>query len=228
AMAAAYEARYGAPAEVIYPMRAVSCPEFDEPPSRLSSQRARNDGPFTIAFAGSINSNGYIQALRALQEALEPVGGRLLIYGPLTTEAAREVGLDRPHTIVRGLLSATELMQRLREEVDALFVPMSFDPVDRTNMELAFPSKLADCTAIGLPLVIYGPEYCSAVRWALENVGVGEVVDTELKPDLKTAIGRLADDPALRVALAKRALEVGRQYFAHEAVQKRFIRTLRA
>ena len=228
AMAAVYEARYGAPAEVIYPMRALDCPEFDEPPARLSLHRARNGAPFTIAFAGSINSNGYIQALRALQEALEPVGGRLLIYGPLTAEAAREVGLDAPHTTVRGLLSAAELMQRLRDEADALFVPMSFDPVDRTNMELAFPSKLADCTAIGLPLVIYGPEYCSAVRWARENVGAGEVVDTELKPDLKTAIGRLADDPVLRVALAKRALEVGRRYFAHEAVQRVFIRTVRA
>jgi glycosyltransferase involved in cell wall biosynthesis len=224
AMCAAYEARYGAPAEVIYPMRAAHCPEFYSPPSRLE----RSDGPFTIAFAGSINSNGYIQALRALQEALEPVGGRLVIYGPLTVEAAREVGLDRPHTVVRGLLSAAELMQQLRAEADALLVPMSFEPVDRTNMELAFPSKLADCTAVGLPLVIYGPQYCSAVRWARENAGVAEVVDTDSKPDLKAAIDRLAGSPELRVALGERALEVGRRYFANEAVQKVFRRTLAA
>jgi len=222
AMCAAYEARYGAPAEVIYPMRAVKCPAFDGPPARLG----RNEGPFTIAFAGSINSNGYIQALRALQEALESVGGRLLIYGPLTTDAAREVGLDRPHTIVRGLLSAKELIEALREEADALFVPMSFAAVDRTNMELAFPSKLADCTAIGLPLVIYGPEYCSAVRWAREDAQLGEVVDTDLKRDLKAAIERLADEPALRVALGKRALEVGGEYFAYEKVRQVFQRAL--
>lgn len=221
AMCAAYEARYGAPAEVIYPMRALNLAEFDEPPTRL----ARNDGPFTIAFAGSINSNGYIQALRALQEALEPVGGRLLIYGPLTEDAARAVGLDGPQTIVGGLLSAGELMQRLREEADAVFVPMSFDQVDRTNMELAFPSKLADCTAIGLPLVIYGPSYCSAVRWARENVGVGEIVDRE-GGGLEETIKRLAGEPALRVALAKRALEVGREYFAYEKVRKVFERAL--
>jgi glycosyltransferase involved in cell wall biosynthesis len=222
AMCAAYEARYGAPAEVIYPMRAVNCAEFDEPPPRLG----RSEGPFTIAFAGSINSNGYVQALRALQEALEPVGGRLLIYGPLTREAAREVGLDRPQTVVRGLLNAGELMQALRDEADALFVPMSFDPVDTANMELAFPSKLADCTAIGLPLVIYGPPYCSAVRWARENVGVGEVVTTDLKSDLAAAIGRLANEPALRVALGKRALEVGREYFAYDKVRQVFTRAL--
>ena len=95
-------------------------------------------------------------------------------------------------------------------------------------MELAFPSKLADCTAIGLPLLIYGPEYCSAVRWARENVGVGEIVDRNSIPPLSQTIGRLAGKPALRVALGKRALEVGRRYFAHEAVQKIFIRTLTA
>ena len=221
AMCAAYEARYGEPAEVIYPMRAANCAEFDEPPPRLG----RNEGPFTIAFAGSINSNGYIHALLALQEALKPVGGRLLIYGPLTSEAAREVGLDRPQTVVRGLLSAGELMLRMRDEADALFVPMSFDPVDRTNMELAFPSKLADYTAIGLPLVIYGPPYCSAVRWARENVGVGEVVETQ-GGGLKEGITRLADDPGLRVAMGKRALEVGREYFTHEKVQQVFHRAL--
>jgi glycosyltransferase involved in cell wall biosynthesis len=222
AMCAAYEARYGAPAEVMYPMRAVSCPSFDEPPARLG----RTDRPFTIAFAGSINSNGYVQALRALQEALEPVGGRLLIYGPLTAEAAREVGLERPQTVVRGLLNAGELMQALRDEADALFVPMSFEAADRTNMELAFPSKLADCTAIGLPLVIYGPPYCSAVRWARENVGVGEVVPTDLKSELEAAIIRLAKDPALRFALGKRAIEVGREYFAYEKVRQVFNRAL--
>jgi glycosyltransferase involved in cell wall biosynthesis len=221
AMCAAYEARYGASAEVIYPMRAVNCPSFDAPPPRL----AQNDGPFTIAFAGSINSDGYIHALRALQEALEPVGGRLLLFGPLTVDAAREVGLDRPGTIVRGLLNARELIEALREEADALFVPMSFDPADRTNMELAFPSKLADCTAIGLPLVIYGPEYCSAVRWARENVGLGEVVERE-GGGLKEGITRLANDRGLRMAMGKRALEVGRAYFAYEKVQQVFQRAL--
>jgi len=221
AMRAAYQARYGKSAEIIHPIRGSECPEFEEPPQRLR----RNDTPFTIAFAGSINSRGYIEALRQLQEALEPVGGRLLIFGPLTADAARDVGLDRPNTVVRGLLNATELMVRFREEVDALFVPMSFDPADRTNMELAFPSKLADCSAAGLPLLIYGPAYCSAVRWARENPAVAEIVDTD-EHGLRRAIERLAADPDLRVALGRRALEVGRQYFAHAAVQETFDRAL--
>ena len=87
-------------------------------------------------------------------------------------------------------------------------------------MEMAFPSKLADCTATGLPLLIYGPSYCSAVVWARENQGVAEVVEAE--SHLGEAIKRLANDPAHRVSLGKRALEVGREYFTHDRVQEVF------
>ncbi|HEX5875538.1 MAG TPA: glycosyltransferase [Pyrinomonadaceae bacterium] len=212
AMGRDYEQRYGAPAEVLYPSRARDCPDFAEPPARLG----RNDGPFTIAFAGTINSDGYVQALRALQDALEMVGGRLVVFGPQRIE----------NTDFRGLADADQLIMRLREEADALFVPMSFEPADRANMELAFPSKLADYTATGLPLLIYGPPYCSAVAWARENEGVAEVVESEA--DLKNAVDRLANDPAHRVALGQRALDTGRKYFSHAQVQQTFIRVLSA
>lgn len=220
AMSNFYRERYGRPAQVIYPSRARDCPDFEEPPERLS----RNDKPFTIAFAGTINSNGYVHALLALQNALKPVSGRLLIFGPLTSDVALQVGLDDPHTEVCGLLSSSDLMARLREKADALFVPMSFEASDRANMEMAFPSKLADCTATGLPLLIYGPDYCSAVAWAGESQGVAEVVEAEAH--LGEAIERLANDPAHRVSLAKRALDVGREYFSHERVQQVFNRAL--
>ena len=212
AMSSEYQGRYGERAEVIYPSRARECPEFGEPPARLG----RNDRPFTIAFAGTINSDGYVQALRALQAALETVNGRLVVFGPQRIE----------NTDFRGLADADQLIMRLREEADALFVPMSFDPSDRTNMELAFPSKLADYTATGLPLLIYGPDYCSAVAWARENPGVAEVVETE--SDLSDAIARLANNPAHRVSLGQRALDTGRKYFSYDQVQQTFIRVLSA
>lgn len=215
AMSRSYCDRYGQPAEVIYPSRAPDCPDFQEPPERL----ARNDKPFTIAFAGTINSNGYIRALLALQNALKPVGGRLLIFGPLTPDEAKQAGLNST-TRVCGLLSSSDLLIRFREEADALFIPMSFDACDKVNMEMAFPSKLADCTAPGLPLLIYGPSYCSAVSWTHENPGVAEVVEAE--DMLPNAIERLAKDPAHRITLGQRALHAGRQYFTHARAQQLF------
>src|SRR6185369_10805362 len=212
AMSRFYEQRYGAPAEVIYPSRAADCADFAEPPARLAD---RNNG-FTIAFAGTVNSRGYVRALTALQKALEPVDGRLLIFGPSTSDAA----LSHRNTESRGLLSSDELLMRLREEADALFVPMSFDASDRANMEMAFPSKLADYTATGVPLLIYGPSYCSAVAWARENPGVAEIVETET--DLTNTIAKLANNPDHRIALGKCALSTGRKYFSHARIQQRF------
>lgn len=220
AMSRFYEERYGAPASVIYPSRATDCADFTEPPAGLADPVNR----FTIAFAGTINSHGYVRALTALQKALEPVDGRLLIFGPLTADAARQSGLNNPNTEIRGLLSSTELLTRLREEAHALFVPMSFADSDRANMEMAFPSKLADYTATGVPLLIYGPNYCSAVAWARDNEGVAEVVEAER--ELSTAIERLATNPDYRIALGRRALDTGRDYFSHARVQQRFHQSL--
>jgi glycosyltransferase involved in cell wall biosynthesis len=217
-----YEERYGETAHVLYPSRAADVPQFAEPPERVGS----NGHQFTIAFAGTINTNGYTRALIALHHALSTVNGRLLIFGPLTAEQARQMGLDLPNVTIGGLLSWPELMRRLRAEVDALFVPMSFDAVDRSNMEMAFPSKLADCSAVGVPLLIYGPGYCSAVRWANENSGAAEVVQTP--EGLGEAVRRLATDPAHRIALGTRALQVGQNYFAHDAVQAVFNRALKS
>ena len=221
AMGRAYQKRYGKPADIIYPSRAPASPDFAEPPPRLG----RSDKPFTIAFAGTINSTGYVRALLAVQEALKPVGGRLLIFGPITAVEAKRVGLNST-TRVNGLLSSSELMMRLREEADALFVPMSFDSSDCVNMQMAFPSKLADCTAVGVPLLIYGPHYCSAVAWARDNSGVAEVVENE--DALGHAVHRLANDAEHRITLATRALEVGSAYFSHDHVQQIFIRALSA
>ena len=216
AMSRSYEERYGAPAAVIYPSRAASCPQHDEPPARL----ARNDHTFTIAFAGTINSTGYIRALKSLQKALKSVAGRLLIFGPTTANEC----LNDDNTEFRGLLSSSELLNVLREEADALFAPMSFDAADRVNMELAFPSKLADYTAVGLPLLIYGPTYCSAVTWARENEGVAAIVESEARLD--SAVNLLANSPDKRIELGKRALSAGREYFTHDRAQQTFQQSL--
>lgn len=214
----AYNKRYGINADVLYPIRAAKCPEFSGPPDRLS----RNDQPFTVAFAGTINSTGYVAALKTLYKALETVGGRLLVFGPLTDVEAHQLGLDLPNVILCGLLRWTDLFAQLRREVDALFVPMSFSQDDSLNMKMAFPSKLADYTAVGLPLLIYGPCYCSAVRWAHENPGTAEVVETEGAEGLARAVERLAKAPIDRLILAERALEVGRRYFSHSAMERVF------
>jgi hypothetical protein len=83
-------------------------------------------------------------------------------------------------------------------------------------MEVSFPSKLADYTAVGLPLIVDGPEYCSTVRWSRENPGVAEIITGESADALAEAVARLLQDPAHRLQLAKEAIRLGQQYFGFD------------
>jgi hypothetical protein len=181
----------------------------------------------TVAFGGAIHARGYVLGLRLLAQALAAIGGRLLIFGPFTAADARREGLALANVECRGMLPSPALMGRFREEVDVLFVPMSFEPKDRSNMEVSFPSKLADYTSVGLPLLIYGPEYCSAVRWARENPGVAEVVDQPDPSRLADAVQRLARSGDSRWQLGHSALTSGEKYFSHRTAKEIFQAALR-
>ena len=206
-----YNRRYGVGGTVLYPSRAADANVFETPPERL-----RHQSPgLTAVFAGTINSSGDVRALQLLAGCLAEIQGRLLIFGPLTREQAAVNGLNRENIELRGLVTSSDLIRHCRDEADILFVPMSFLPENRANMEINFPSKLTDYTAIGLPLLINGPDNSSAVRWARENPGVAVVVTEESSETLGRALLKL-QDPIRRVALADAAIRCGHEFFDND------------
>ena len=98
----------------------------------------------------------------------------------------------------------------------ALFLPTSFDQTDRAAVEVLFPSKLADYTAIGLPILIWGPRYSTAVRWGLANPSAALVCDEENGQTIRILLKRLRDDAEFRASLAEGALIAGRRDFSLE------------
>ena len=208
-MAEEYERRYGAKGTILLPARAPNARGFDGVATGLHA----HGGP-VVAFAGTINSSGYVRLLQQLAEQLVRHGGTLLIFGPLTPAQAAGAGLTAPNIRLAGLLPSGELLERLRADADVLFVPMSFADEDRSNMRMSFPSKLTDYTAVGLPLLICGPADCSAVRWAQSNDGVAEVVTSEDAAAMRTAVDRLCGDREYRLRLARTAQLVGDRDFS--------------
>jgi hypothetical protein len=208
-----YAARYGVSGSVLYPSRDRDCPRWEAPPERDPDTRR-----LRIAFAGTINSGGYARLLRLLAESLHSED-TLTLFGPHTPESVRHWHLEAENVQVAGLLSPGELIERLRREFDVLFVPMSFEVAGHAdNMRLSFPSKIADYTATGIPLLVCGPEYCSAVRWARSNQPIAELVTSERPDELAGAISELRS-PSRREFLARRALEVGEHLFSHAAAE---------
>lgn len=211
--------RYGASGTVLYPCRAADVPEYKHPPR----QRGAGQKP-VFAFAGTINTRGYAQSLATLASVLKSTGGELAVYSNLNAGGIRACGLEGGHVNVRPIMPFKELLETLRRDVDVLFVPMSFAPEDAQNMSVAFPSKLADYTAVGLPLLIWGPPACSAVRWTLENSGTAEVVDAPEAEALKVSVVRLMRDGQYRRTLAEGALKKGQEFFAHDVAVRKFYR----
>jgi hypothetical protein len=216
-MAEEYQRRFGAPGDVLYPSRAAGIDGFDEPPPGL----AETNRPLTYGYAGSLGSSSYVRSVAALSAIAKSRGDRLLIFSNLSPDGARAGGLAEPHVEMHPYIPFRQLIDVFRSRVDVLFVPMSFDPEDRLNAEIAFPSKLADYTTIGLPLLIQGPAYCSAIRWAGENAGVAAIVDNDSPELLRAATTELAD-PARRIELASNAIRIGRKYFSHEVAFQKF------
>lgn len=217
-MAEEYRRRYGVDGTVLLPSRSADAPVFDGPAPRVSQPQ----GPPVFAFAGTINTPGYARLLRQLADQLRPYQGRLLIFGPLTRDQADASGLAHDAIELCGLLESGALIARLRASVDVLFVPMSFAAADESNMRMSFPSKLTDYTAVGVPLLLCGPPYCSAVRWANENHGVAEVVMSDQPQALAEGVDRLVGDRAHRLALARQAQLIGARDFAAAAAAATF------
>jgi len=144
------------------------------------------------------------------------VGGRLVIYGLFTRAQAASYGLDLPNVELPGLVPARVLRERCQQEADFLYVPVRFDR--DVNVRVCFPSKLADYTEMGLPLLIRGPEYCAAVQWARKHPGVAQVVATEDEGELLDAIKGLSN-PETRRTLAEEALRIGELYFSHSRAE---------
>jgi glycosyltransferase involved in cell wall biosynthesis len=213
-MVVEYERMFGVAGQVLYPSRARS-------PLRQSSRAVRcskGSGRLTGVFAGTVAGPECADALAALARQLARVGGRLVIYGVFTRAQAAPCGLDLPNVEFPGLVPARVLSERCQEEADFLYVPMKFGRDGSVNARISFPSKLADYTEMGLPLLIRGPEYCSAVQWARKNPGVAQVVETEDEKQLLEAIKRLSN-PETRRTLAEEALRIGELYFSHSRAE---------
>ncbi|WP_036286943.1 glycosyltransferase [Methylosinus sp. PW1] len=217
-MAEDYAARYGAAGDVLPPFRAREA----TPPS----PQARPERPFTLAFAGSVHWPGLAAALRDAAAAMAAIGGRLLIFGPLSAAAARSIGLCDASTIIGGMIAGQDFLAELTARADALFLPFSFFENERRAMRLSFPSKLVDYTLTRLPIILYGPPDCTAAEWSRVNGDALLHVETPDVAALAAALAALARDPPLRRRLGETAGAAGDRDFSYRSAQAKFAAAL--
>lgn len=176
-------------------------------------------GELTIAYAGTL-AGSYGEMVRELaSDARDKVWVDFRFSGP-------EVGwVEKGFAGYQGMLQIDQCRELLAQQ-DVLLVIMSFQEADRRRARTSFPSKLLEYARIGKPVVIWGPEYCSAVVWAGET-GAAEIVTDRATSSLFAALELLRKKPGRFDQLANSIREVARTEFCPNRIQHQFERTLR-
>jgi hypothetical protein len=147
--------------QVLYPIPAGN-PGLLETDIKLDCSRK-----IRVLFAG--NNNGYERMFRDLLTMLRG-----------QSEIRLELRMQRPpwdSTFCKELrddgillpFASRDELETWLAGADAFLIPMSFDRKLRKRMETSFPSKMIEYARYAKPLVIWGPEYCSAVQWAKQS-----------------------------------------------------------
>lgn len=199
---------------VIYPVPSLRRSEGWRPDFKL---------PLRVVYFGNLYEYGpWIEgALRALNGSDRV---RLEVFGPspLWTPGAEDY--FRFRGLYHGFPPLDQLVNSLQHSQAALVV-MSFDAALRRRMITSFPSKMIDAMRFGLPVVIWGPEYCSAVQWA--RMGNRALCVTDPNPlALRQVLEGLAASPSEQERLVTSAREAARTDFNPKTIQARFVEAL--
>jgi hypothetical protein len=211
---------YGVPGTTLFPGR-----DPDISPRLPGNWELKGGHGVRFGYAGSLHAEEYIRLLLRFARALAQSGGTLYIYSShfRRVQAAVQQKLYT-NVVVHDAVPSKDVISVLQNQVDALFLPMAFQE-DSLNMRLSFPSKFADYTATGLPILVWGPANCSAVRWGEAAPSVALVVKDEDEGALRPPIDALAS-PSVREQLGRGAFEAGATHFSHKAVFDIFLDSL--
>jgi glycosyltransferase involved in cell wall biosynthesis len=210
--------RFGVAGDVLYPNRG----EDLAPRPFAEADRLRQPGRLTVGFAGNLYY-GYGAALSQLLPAIRAAGIKLVVYGrpPAAELAALAAATDCCE--FRGFVPAADAWNGIQRDCDAVWLPYP-DPAGAMEALYRhhFPSKLPEYLALGLPVIVTGPDYATGLRWARANptavastAGADHTAFTALLRDLTV-------NPARRRQLAESGWAAGQRDFDPVAICTRF------
>jgi hypothetical protein len=156
---------------------------------------------FQFLFAGSLG-HWYGRQVKKVLEALEDEPDfSLKVYGQ-NHDWPEDFVIRQQNSGAFGGFRPFEEIQPEFEFADAFLLVMGFDPKDELIERTNFKTKLVDYFAYEKPILIWGPEYCSAVRAAREFNAAYCVTDPS-PASVLNAMKELSGSVELRDSLVK-------------------------
>lgn len=179
---------------------------------------------FTVIYAGTLSGiyGPMMQDLCSLVQNYPKL--QLKLFGPPLDWSDVLVQQVKAAQIYCGFMTS-DLLAPVMKKASALLVVMSFNPQDQMRMQTSFPSKIPEYCQFGKPIIVWGPDYCSAVRWGRKHHSA-LVVTSPLAQDLVNAITQLTTQPQEQMRLGDKALEMAQGMFNPETIQQQFMNNL--
>ena len=205
-------------AHVLYPIGANA--QTMAPKAPVAS-----NGKFVIAFAGNLG-NWYGEMLEQLitasLNARSPIEFR--IFG---SNASWNSDFDKLAK-AKGIFLGQRTFDDLRREmaaVDAALLPMGFGEECALTERTSFKTKFLDYLSFEMPVVIWGPEYCSAVRYGRE-FDSAEICSSPSADDCLKTILAVAGNPQRQEALIANAKRMYQDRFHPDKIHAGFVKKI--
>jgi glycosyltransferase involved in cell wall biosynthesis len=212
------EELYGARGEVLYPNRSPGL----LPRAFGDSDALRTPGTLTIGFAGNLGY-GYGTEILRLLPALRSAGARIVLYSrkPAGPYAALAEAGDVCEW--RDFVPSAEAWSAIQRDCDAVWLPYP-NPAGRMERLFRhhFPSKLPEYLALGMPVIVTGPDFATGARWALNHPSAAAFVRGDDLAELAQLLVRLREQGRLRRSLAEGAWAAGEAEFSPRELVAKF------
>lgn len=164
-----------------------------------------SESHFTLTFAGNLGE-WYGSMLQKVITENPSKDIQFRIYGSNAMWARDFDQMVRTQKIYLGHVSFSCLKQSVRSS-NALLLLMGFDESIALVEKTSFKTKFLDYISFGKPILLWGPEYCSAVKVA-RAFDSAEVCTSENVTDLMAVIRNLKNDPERQRSLVNNAISM--------------------
>jgi hypothetical protein len=219
-MADVYEQRFGVPGEVILPTHKGG------EAHGVSPRVATAGSSLSFGYGGSINSAEEMDQIVGFAQRAHARGHRLIAFTPqhqLLSERAAAAGVP---LAAHAPVHSDVLMETFRRDVDCLLLPQSMADNARPYVSTAFPTKWADYSTLGVPVLVFAPPESSSARFVQDHPGCAALVTSNDPAELDQALTRLEGSADYRRSLAETLLRAGRTEFSPDAAWQRFATAL--
>jgi glycosyltransferase involved in cell wall biosynthesis len=180
-----------------------------------------SNGKFRLVYVGSVE-NFYGRMLCSLMEKIEATNDlEIIVVGPNADWPKPLLERARARGIYLGFKPPEEAAG-VMAGADALLVVMSFEKEHELFMRTSFTTKFLDYVAVGKPVVLWGPDYCTPFRVARKHGGAVAVNQNDADA-IVVACREIAGNAVWREQLSQGAKRLHQTLFNPDRLQEVFV-----